>query len=151
MSNNDQLFELMTKMYGEMQKGFSDVNKRLDNVENRLDGVESRLDKVENEIIVTNIAIKNDIKPKIEALFDGYKQNTEAINTLSEKIEGQFTSTNKGINNLSKVSNIVNSNFADTLSEELKLIKTNVKYIKHKVQDAESDIFSIQDHLNIIK
>ncbi len=31
---NEQLFEFMTKMYGEMQEGFKGVNSRVDSLEN---------------------------------------------------------------------------------------------------------------------
>ena len=62
-----------TKMYNEMQNGFLAVN--------------SRLDKMECEISKTNMVIENEIKPRIEALFDGYKQNAEAITNLEEKVK----------------------------------------------------------------
>lgn len=86
MENNNQLFELMTKMYSEMQKCFSDVNKRLDKVENSLYNVENRLDNVEKQVNKTNVIIEQDIKPSISALLDGYKQNTEQIARMEEKL-----------------------------------------------------------------
>lgn len=102
MDKNNELFELMTKMYSDMQEGFSSVNKRLDNVENRLD-------KVANEVTKTNITIENDVKPKIEALFDGYKQNTEAINELANKVDDLQTDINNlTIRTLRNENNIIN-------------------------------------------
>lgn len=71
--NNNDLFELMTKMYGEIQEMKGEFN--------------NRFDKVEKEVTKTNVTIENDIKPKIEALFDGYKQNTESINQVSDKVD----------------------------------------------------------------
>lgn len=71
--NNNDLFELMTKMYGEIQEMKGEFN--------------NRFDKVEKEVTQTNVTIENDIKPKIEALFDGYKQNTESINQVSDKVD----------------------------------------------------------------
>ena len=68
-----EIFDLMTKMYNEMQNGFLEVN--------------SRLDKMECEISKTNMVIENEIKPRIESLFDGYKQNAEAITNLEEKVK----------------------------------------------------------------
>ena len=73
--NNNDLFELMTKMYGEMQEmrgEIKDINKRLDNVE--------------NEVTKTNITIEQDIKPSVSALLDGYKQNSEQITRIEEKL-----------------------------------------------------------------
>ena len=71
--NNNDLFELMTKMYGEIQEMKGEFN--------------NRFDKVEKEVTQTNVTIENDIKPRIEALFDGYKQNTESINQVSDKVD----------------------------------------------------------------
>ena len=107
MGDEDRLFQMITKIYGEMQEGFQKVDKRLDsmdsrldnvdsrlnNVDSRLDSVDSRLDSmdsrlnnVEKEIRKTNIKIENDIKPKIDALFDGYKQNTESLARIEEEV-----------------------------------------------------------------
>lgn len=33
------------------------------------------------------MVIKNEIKPKIEALFNGYKQNTEQITRIESKVD----------------------------------------------------------------
>ena len=71
--NNNDLFELMTKMYGEIQEMKGEFN--------------NRFDKVEKDVTKTNVTIENDIKPRIEALFDGYKQNTESINQVSDKVD----------------------------------------------------------------
>lgn len=90
MSGNEQLFELITKMYGEMQEGFKDVNGRLDKVEGRLDGVEGRLDGVEGELAnikKTVIHIENDHGKKLQALFDGHTQ----LNSQLERIENEVT------------------------------------------------------------
>ncbi|MFA5523750.1 MAG: hypothetical protein WDA24_05270 [Tissierellales bacterium] len=90
MSGNEQLFELMTKMYGEMQEGFKDVKGRLDKVEGRLDGVEGRLDGVEGELAYikkTVIHIEDDHGKKLQALFDGHTQ----FNSQLEPIENEVT------------------------------------------------------------
>ncbi len=75
MENDDKLFEFMTKMYSEMQRGFKEVNNRLDNVENRLDNVEKSV-----------VFIENDHGRKLDALFDGYKQNYEKLTTIEEEV-----------------------------------------------------------------
>lgn len=58
------LFELMTKMYGEMQVGFSSVNNRLDSLETKVDNLETKVDNLETEVRKTNMVIENEIKPK---------------------------------------------------------------------------------------
>lgn len=106
--NNNDLFELMTKMYsdltlkmekmyGEMQEGFSSVN--------------NRIDKVESEVTKTNVTIENDIKPRIEALFDGYIQTSESINELSDKVDEVQSDINRlTIKTLRTESNIIDIN-----------------------------------------
>lgn len=56
--------------------------------------INERLDNLENTVNKTNIIIENDIKPKIEALFNGYKQNTECINVLTGKVDDLQTDVN---------------------------------------------------------
>lgn len=74
--NNNDLFELMTKMYSEMQE-----------MKGEIKDVKEELSTVKTEVTKTNVTIENDIKPRIEALFDGYKQNTESINQVSDKVD----------------------------------------------------------------
>lgn len=74
--NNNDLFELMTKMYGEIQE-----------MKGEIKDVKEELSTVKTEVTKTNVTIENDIKPRIEALFDGYKQNTESINQVSDKVD----------------------------------------------------------------
>jgi len=69
---NDQLFEFMTKMYNEMQGGFKQVN--------------SKIDGVENEAKKTNTKIEHEIMPKLEVLFDGYKQNSDKLDRIQEEV-----------------------------------------------------------------
>lgn len=85
--DNDQMFDLLTKMYSEFQGMKSDMNERFDNLENRFDNLEGRVDNLESIVRKTNMTIENEIKPKIDALFDGYKQNREAIYGLTNKVD----------------------------------------------------------------
>lgn len=65
---NDKLFELMTKMYGEMQEGFQNVNNEIKDVKERV------------------INIENDHGKKLDLLFDGYKQNSEQLNRIEKEV-----------------------------------------------------------------
>lgn len=88
MADNDQMFELLTKMYSEFQGMKSDINSMKSDMNERFDNLEGRVDTLESVVRKTNMTIENEIKPKIDALFDGYKQNTEAIHVLTNKVEG---------------------------------------------------------------
>lgn len=89
--DNEKMIELMTKMYSEMkamkiemQEGFNQVDERFNQADRRFNKVERRLNKVED--IVTHI--EYDHGQKLEALFDGYVQNTQKLDRI-EKQESQ--------------------------------------------------------------
>lgn len=82
MDNNNDLFELMTKMYSEMQE----MRGEIKGIKGEVKNINTRLDKVEKEVVKTNVAIEQDIKPSISALLDGYKQNSEQITRVEEKL-----------------------------------------------------------------
>lgn len=95
------MFELMTKMYGEMQGGFEKVNNRLDNLEDDLKNVKFEVKK-------TNMVIENDIKPSIKALFDGYVQNSESISRVEDELKSlRISINNLNIKTLENENNII--------------------------------------------
>lgn len=65
---DDKVLELLTKMY-------SEINDRFDRIENDISNVK-------NEVLKTNIKIENNIIPKIDVLFEGYKQNSEQLSRI---------------------------------------------------------------------
>ena len=72
---DEKVFELMEKMYLEMQTmkdamnvGFNDVNNRLDKVEQ------------------TVIRIENDHGQKLTVLMDGYKQNSDKLDPIEKEV-----------------------------------------------------------------
>lgn len=84
MNDNERTFELMTKMYAEMQDGFknihveikeikSDVSELTDQV-GMLTNKVTEIDKDLKEVKKTVIKIEDDHGKKLSALFDGYKQ-----------------------------------------------------------------------------
>ncbi len=84
MENDNQVFELMTKMYAEMQEGFKKVDARFEKVDARFEKVDGKLDKIEK--IVVQMETEN--KEKFGALFDGYKLNSEKLDRI-EKEHGE--------------------------------------------------------------
>ncbi len=110
MSSEDNFFDLMTKMYAEMKEGFQSVNNRLGNVENqlsnvenqlgnvenrlgkvenRLNNVENRLDNVENRlnnVEKITLSIENKHGEKLQALFDGYIQNSDKLDRIEKEV-----------------------------------------------------------------
>lgn len=119
MADNKEMFELLTKMYSEVQGIKSEVQGIKSEVKEMKSDVNGRLDSLEITVNKTNIVIENDIKPKIEALFDGYKQNTESINVLTGKVDDLQTDVNnltirtlKNENNMNHFSKVIeNKNY----------------------------------------
>lgn len=79
---NEKLFELMTKMYSEMQDGFKDVDKRFENIDKRFNSIETEL----NDVKRTVIKIEQDHGQKLEALFDGYTQNSQQLKRIEKEV-----------------------------------------------------------------
>ncbi|HWR60586.1 MAG TPA: hypothetical protein VN580_03195, partial [Clostridia bacterium] len=69
----DKVFELLTKMYSEM-------TGRFETLENKLD------EKTDKSDIVR---LENELTPKIEALFDGYKQHTDILERIEKRVANQ--------------------------------------------------------------
>ena len=86
---DEKLFEFMTKMYSEMQEGFKQVNNKIDKVDGRIDKVDGRIDKIDGRIDKlekTVFKMEQEHGQKLDALFDGYKQNSEQLNRIEHEV-----------------------------------------------------------------
>ena len=63
--------QMMEKVVSPIYERLDKMDERFDKMDERLDGIESRLEKVETLATKTQIALENDIKPKINLLFEG--------------------------------------------------------------------------------
>ncbi|MGI6702532.1 MAG: hypothetical protein ACOX42_00565 [Clostridia bacterium] len=79
MSDNEKLHELMAQMYSKMEKGFNEL--RTD-----VGGLKADVNALKDETRKTNLTIEYDIKPKIDALFDGYKQNADTLDRIEAEV-----------------------------------------------------------------
>ncbi|HSH34713.1 hypothetical protein [Schnuerera sp.] len=69
---NERLFEFMTKMYGEMQEMKVEMQEGFR--------------EVKYEVKKTNTKIDHEVMPKIDALFDGHKQNSDKLDRIEEEV-----------------------------------------------------------------
>ena len=74
----DKTFELFTKMYTELTGKMDIMQLKIDNIEGELDNVKKVVIKMEN-----------DHGNKLDALFDGYKQNTERLDRIEAQVSKQ--------------------------------------------------------------
>ena len=80
---------------------------------------------------------QEELKKEVKEL----KTTQEKTNERLDKIEIRLDNFSEGIGKL----------VSDEIGESISTIKTDVKFIKRKVQDTEEDVFVIQDHLKLIK
>lgn len=69
---NEKLFELVTKMYSEMQEGFGELKEEIRENKTSTTKIESK--------------IENDITSKLESLFDGHIQNTHQLERIEKEV-----------------------------------------------------------------
>jgi len=68
---NEKLFELMEKMYVELKDIKKEVKCNTENI---------------NSVEKTVMRIENDHGKRLEAFFDGYKQNAEQLNRIEKEV-----------------------------------------------------------------
>ena len=75
---NDKIFELMTKMYAEMQDDFKDVKNELQSHGERLNKMESKMTKMDIKL--------EELDTKVDLSLEGHKTNTEQLNRIEEEV-----------------------------------------------------------------
>jgi D-lyxose ketol-isomerase len=114
VASNNEMFDLLNKMYSEVQGMKSDITGMKLSMTEMRDDINGRLDKLVYKVDKTNITVENDLKPKIEVLFDGHIQNAESINELTNKIDDLQSNVNYLNMRTLKNENII-SNFSKIL------------------------------------
>lgn len=69
----DKTLEILTKMYSEMTEQFKQMNDKLDKKADKTDIVR----------------LENELKPKVEVLFNGNKQHTDILERIENKVSQQ--------------------------------------------------------------
>ena len=81
--DDDKLFEMMTKMYSEIQQGFGRVDARLDTMDIRMDNIENRMERSGQSVV----RLEETLTGKIDSLFDGFQSHAESINEIDRKLD----------------------------------------------------------------
>lgn len=85
----DKTFEMMEKLYVEFIGFRKETRERFDGVDQRFDGIDQRLDAMDQRFdgIDRKLAfIEQDHGKKLQALFDGYKQHSDQLDRIEEKV-----------------------------------------------------------------
>lgn len=77
----DKTFELLSKMYAEINKRFDNVNKEIKSVGNRITKIE--------------IAIENQMRPDIKACLEGYRHLAEGQEIIKDQLSDIQTKVDK--------------------------------------------------------
>ena len=84
-----ELLELIAAQVGTLTKDVTEIKKDLAGVKTDLDEVKTDLDEVKtdlDEVKIRVIRIENDHGLKLNALFDGYKQNAEKLDRIEKAV-----------------------------------------------------------------
>lgn len=80
----DKLFELMTKMYSDINSKMDAMDKKLEVMDEKLLVMDKKLDnKADKQDIVH---IENKLDSDSKALYDGYKQTYEKLTAVEKKV-----------------------------------------------------------------
>jgi len=121
MADNNEIFELMTKVYSEMQSGFSNINKRLDSLENRMKNVESQ--------VIKNSVLLEKVDSNVKLLAEGQEAFREQIGRSNDK-------DNRTINDKLEVVEIAVSH----VSKDVNNMVETVEVIKDATASNEMDL-----------
>ena len=78
----DKTFELMTKMYSEMQDGFKRIDGEMQDMKENM-ATKDDIQEVKQSIV----RLETEHGKKLDALADGYVQSVESINKLQQEVE----------------------------------------------------------------
>lgn len=87
MTNEEKMFELITKMYSEMQKGFEDLNSKFENLNLKVEDLNLKVDKNHAETIAGLNRLEenqNAIKQFILNSDETFKKSEEAYNIIQK-------------------------------------------------------------------
>lgn len=105
-----------------------------------------------NEIFDLLNKMYSDLTQKIDNVNSEMQEIEQSIKKLDTKMDKGFDEVNVRIDTLSiGIGKMITNEVAEELSDQLRIIKSDVKFVKHKVQETEEDVFTIQSHLKIIK
>jgi predicted nucleic acid-binding Zn-ribbon protein len=86
----EKIYDLITKMCNEMQNGFANVRGDITNIQGDINDLKKGQIKLEvdtNDLKKGQIKLENDLKEAKTALFDGYRQTYEKLESVEQKVD----------------------------------------------------------------
>lgn len=109
------MFELLEKMYVEMQKGFNRLDGRIDGVESRFDGVESRFDGLERRL------------DKVESRLDGVEKRLDKLEINQEHANSRIDEMYEALTSHIEVNERQHQEIMEQLRGEINVVELAVK------------------------
>lgn len=139
MASNDDIFKLMTKMYSEMtniKSEITDMKSDILSLNKKVDKNSMLLEKVDS-----NVKTLAEVQSAFSEQLDRAKDKDGK--TLGERLDVIELAVRNTSHTL--------TNATEDISNKFNTISKDIRFISHKIQDTEKDMFYIQDHLKIIK
>jgi septal ring factor EnvC (AmiA/AmiB activator) len=80
---DDKMFDLMSKIYGELTEFRKDTDKRFSSLETDVGSLKTDVRSVKNDII----RLENKLDNSTKILFDGYEQTFEKIVNIEKEVK----------------------------------------------------------------
>ena len=139
MASNDEMFEMITKIYSEvtsMKSEIVDMKSEVSTLNKKVDKNSLLLEKVDS-----NVKTLAEVQSAFSEQLDRAKDKDGK--TLGERLDV----IELAVRNTSQTLANVN----ETTTNKFESISKDIRFIAHKIQDTEKDVFYIQDHLKLIK
>jgi archaellum component FlaC len=92
----DKTFELLTKMYAEMtdmkkemKEEFKAVKEDIKELKTDVSDMKADIAELKTDVAKIELKLENEVAPKVQALFDGYKQNSDKLERIEEEVTKQ--------------------------------------------------------------
>ncbi len=79
---NEQLFEFMTKMYGDLSGKIDGVDNKVEDLKLEVGGLKGEVKSLNDRVTI----IEQEHGKKLDALFDGYKQNSDKLDRIEREV-----------------------------------------------------------------
>lgn len=125
MADNNEIFDLLTKMYSEMQEMKSNFNNKFDKLENRMDSLEKQVTKnsVLLEKVDSNVKLLAEGQESFrEQIGRNNEKDTRTVTDRLETIEMAVSHTSKSINALNETIEVVKDTAASN-DLDIKILK----------------------------
>lgn len=79
----EKIYELITKLYNEMQNGFTNVRGDITDIKGDITDIKGDI----SDLKKGQIRLEHEFKEAKTALFDGYKQTCDRLDSLEHKVD----------------------------------------------------------------